>query len=45
VEKVNSPIPVINTIAEIDHSVLLDTYSLDGFRKLNMQDQNMLFCY
>jgi len=43
VEEVNSHVPVINTHAEIDLSTLLDTYSLDSFEKLNMQDQNMLF--
>jgi len=42
-EEVNSHVPVINTHAEIDLSTLLDTYSLDSFKKLNMQDQNMLF--
>ena len=43
VEKVNSRVPVINTNAEIDLSMLLDTYSLDSFKKLNMQDQNYYF--
>lgn len=43
VEKVNSHVPVINTNVEIDLSMLLDTYSLDSFKTLNMQDQNMLF--
>jgi len=41
VEKVNSRVPVINTNAKIDLSMPLDTYSLDRFKQLNMQDQNM----
>jgi len=43
VENVNSHVPIINTNTEIDLSMLLDTHSLDSFKKLNMQDQNMLF--
>lgn len=43
VENDNSHVPIIYTNANINLSMLLNTYSLDSFKQLNMQDQNMLF--